>query len=236
MAGTIVGDTAVDDVVESILEESAWKEPPVDVLELARRMGVEVAIDTRQQGRGRHKRLRGRSAIFLRPDPRPERLQWAAAHEVGELVAHRLFSTMNCDPREIAPDAREQSANLLASRLLLPTRWFAADAEHMQADLLRLKSRYCTASHELIALRLLDFSPPAVVTLFDQGRVTRRRCNSSPMPPRLLPSEWDCWRCVHHSGQPVHCLEEGIRITGWPIHEAGWRREILRTTASPAEW
>ena len=103
-----------------------------------------------------------RATILLRPEPRFERRQWAVAHEIGEHVACRVFALWGVDPRETQANAREHVANNLAGRLLLPTAWFAADAVACGWDLLGLKARYRTASHELIARRMLECRPPVI--------------------------------------------------------------------------
>ncbi len=83
-------------------------------------------------------------------------MQWAIAHELGECERHRVFEFLQVDPREAPPAAREAVANHLASRILLPREAFSADATACGWDLPELKSRYTTASHELIARRMLD--------------------------------------------------------------------------------
>ena len=78
---------AVDDAVAELLKRAQITRPPVDALALATRLEIVVAFDHTQYSRGRHNVLSGQSSIFLKPDERPERLQWAAAHELGEVIA-----------------------------------------------------------------------------------------------------------------------------------------------------
>ena len=124
----------LDRVAEEILDEAGVARPPVDALAVAQTLGIAVALDDRQEGRARYVRLgdrwsgRSRATILLRPEPRFERRHWAVAHEIGEHVAHRVFARWGADPGETDANAREQVANCLAGRLLLPTAWFAADA------------------------------------------------------------------------------------------------------------
>lgn len=233
---------ALDDVAFDLLAQAEVTQPPVDCLELADRLGMAVATDGRQQSRARFVRLasvagNGMDSIFLRPEPRWERRQWAVAHEIGEWVAHRVFDKLALDPREAPPSLREQVANLLASRLLLPTDWFAADAERAGWDLAILKRRYATASHELVARRMLDFSPPVVVTVFDQGELTWRRSNVPGRPPALTDWEQACLDRVRTTAAPQQSERGFSRVAGWPVHEPTWRREILRTEAHElADW
>ena len=97
-----------------------------------------------------------------------------------------MFRSLSVDPREAPPAARETVANQLAARILLPRGEFGCDARACDWNLLELKQRYVTASHELIARRMLDFTPAVIITIFDQGRRTFRRGN---LPFRALP--WD---------------------------------------------
>lgn len=225
----------LDAVAAEVLAEAGIVEPPVDTVQVARALGITVAWDDRQAGRGRYVRLRGRhggrtrSTIVARPEPRPERQQWAVAHEIGEHTSHRVFAALGIDGRESPPDAREQVANYLASRLLLPAAWLVADAAACDWDLLRLKRRYPTASHELIGRRMLEMPPPVIVTIFDNGALHFRRSNVPGRVPGPSPVELACRLAVHQQALP-QSRRDGLRtIQGWPVHEDAWKREILRT-------
>ncbi len=224
----------LDRVVEEVLAEAGMRGPPIDALSMAQTLGLVVAVDDRQQGRARYVRLgdrwaaRSRATILLRPEPRPERRQWAVAHEIGEHVAYRVFAQWGTDPRETAADAREQVANWLAGRLLLPTRWFTADAAACRWDLLALKQRYRTASHELIARRMLECRPAVVISIYDQRQLSFRRSNVAGRVPPPSRAEIECWSSVHERRRPLQTRQGPSLVQGWPIHEDGWQREILR--------
>jgi hypothetical protein len=231
----------LDAVAMEVLVEAGVDRPPVDAFQVARRLGITVAIDDRQQGRARYVRLRGRRAgrpratILLRPDPRWERQQWAVAHEIGEHAAHRMFALLGVDPRETVPNAREVVANHLAGRLLLPAAWFEADAADCDWDLIKLKSRYPTASHELIARRMLECRPPVIISVFDHGQRYFRRSNLPGRVPPPSSAEMECWQWVHNHGRPRQTYEGLRTIQAWPVHEEGWKREILRTEVEEFE-
>ncbi|HLA85050.1 MAG TPA: ImmA/IrrE family metallo-endopeptidase [Thermoguttaceae bacterium] len=226
---------ALDRVADDALAEAGIDGPPVDALTVAQRLGIAVAWDADQSGRGRCARLRGhpgralRPAILLRPDPRAEREHWAIAHEIGEHRAHRVFAALSVDPAEAPTGARETIANRLAGRLLVPRGWVLRDVAECGWDLAELKLRYASASHELIARRMLEFPPPVIVTIFDHGRITLRQSNVPGRTPPLSEAEHQCWRQAHDSGQPSRESGEMIEVRGWPIHEPDWQREILRT-------
>jgi Zn-dependent peptidase ImmA (M78 family) len=226
---------ALDGVAAAVLGEAGWDNPPVNCLLIARRLGLEVAYDSRQPGRGRFVSLRSfeseqtRESIFLRPEPRPERVQWAVAHEIGEKFSHQVFAALGVDPREAPRGARETVANHLAGRMLLPSEWFEADAADCGWDLLALKARYATASHELIARRMLDFDPWIVITVFDNDRQTFRRSNRYRRKPELAATEIECRQLAAQRRSPQAVEAHGYRVQAWPIYEADWRREIMRT-------
>jgi hypothetical protein len=230
---------SLDAVAAGVLEAVGIDAPPVDLISAARQLGITVAWDDRQRVRGRYVRLgspRGAApTIFLRPEPRPERRQWAVAHEIGEHTAHRVFAELWVDPREVGPEAREDVANHLASRLLLPTSWFTVDGSEWGWDLTLLKTRYSTASHELIARRMLDMAPAVIITIFDHGQVTFRRSNVSGQVPPPSPTETGCWQAVHDENRPECLSRSRLSVQGWPVHEPGWKREILRTEVEFAE-
>lgn len=231
---------ALDAAAAEVLTQAGVEQPPVDSLCVARALGTTVAVDERQQGRARYVRLQARrgasprTTILLRPEPRLERRQWAVAHEIGEHVAHRVFSHLLVDSREIAPGTREKVANHLAGRLLLPTAWFGPDAESCQWDLIELKRRYRTASHELIARRMLDFPPPVIITIFDQGGLYLRRSNVPGEIPAPSSAEMECYRTTHDRNRPYEASEGTQLVRSWPVHEEGWKREILRTEVDVA--
>jgi len=225
----------LDAVAMEVLDSAGVDRPPVDPLAVAHALGLAVATDDRQQGRARYVRLRGlrgrasRPTVLLRPDPRPERCHWALAHEIGEHVAHRVFHRLGADARTVSSRVREVVANQMAGRLLLPTPWFAADAVAVDWDLPALKARYDTASHELIARRMLDLPAVAIITIYDQGKLHFRRGNVPGRLPPPSPEEVLCWETAHDGNPAEHLAGGGRRIRGWPIHEPGWKREILRT-------
>jgi hypothetical protein len=176
-----------------------------------------------------------RATILIRPEPRFERQQWAVAHEIGEHVAYRVFARWGADPREMEANARERVANLMAGRLLLPTAWFEADAAECGWDLIALKARYHTASHELIARRMLECRPPVIISIFDHRRLSFRRSNVPGRVPSLFQAERECWDHVSQRHLPQQTREGPNLVQGWPIHEDGWEREILRTELAECE-
>ncbi|MER3416152.1 MAG: hypothetical protein C4297_08095 [Gemmataceae bacterium] len=221
---------AIDRLVDELLDQAAIGQPPVNTLDLAARaLGLQVYMDPGQRSRGRASRQRDRGVVFLRPESRPERLHWALAHEIGEHLKARIWQRLGVPPAERPALAGESLANLFARRLLVPTRWFRDDAPWCHYDLSELKERYRTASHEVIAWRMLDLPDPCIVTVVDNGHVTRRRSNAWPVTRQLLPVERACQHYVHEYSRPRRLQQGGHTVWGWPVHEPDWKREILRT-------
>ncbi len=222
----------LDAVATETLAKAGIGEPPIDAVAIAKCLGLAVAWDDRQSGRARIVNLAsgggelGKS-IFLRHDERLEREHWAVAHEIGESLAERVFADLGIDPLAAPKHARELVANGIASRLLLPRDMFGVDGAASNWDLLALKDRYTTASHELIARRMLDFPSPVIIAVYDQNRRTWRKTNLPARLPKASPREIECRRQCHELGEMVHCNgSPTIRV--WPIHESQWQREIVR--------
>src|SRR5213076_907356 len=116
-----------------------------------------------QPQRGRAQRAGGRKHIYLRPEPTEERHQWTVAHEIGEHLKVSLLERLGVESGQTRAMAGESLANLFAHRLLVPTCWFADEAPARDYDLLELKQRYRTASHEVIAWRFLDLPAGCIV-------------------------------------------------------------------------
>jgi hypothetical protein len=237
---------ALDACAAEVLWEAGVQEPPVDAALVAERIGLVVARNDALVCRGRLVQLadprgseQGQGTIVVGPAERPERLHWAVAHEIGESVAYRVFAALGVQPDSVPENTREQIANHLASCILLPRTWFAADGPPLDWDLVGLKQRYTTASHELIARRMIEMPPPIVITLCDLGSIRWRRGNLGARPARLLPEEGAVWRRAHESGDNASAILDPERtglesVHAWPIHEPDWKREILRSVV--AEW
>jgi Zn-dependent peptidase ImmA (M78 family) len=220
----------IDAFVDDLLRAAALTEPPVDAIKLAQRhLGMVVCLDKGQTSRGRAQRTGGRPQIFLKPEPTEERHQWTVAHEIGEHLKVQLLERLGIDPHETPVMAGESLANLLAHHLLVPTCWFASDAPRLGYDVLELKQQYRTASHEVLALRMLDLPEPAIITIVDNDHVSRRRSNAWRVRKQLESVEARCQRYVNHYSRPKMLREDGWTVHGWPVHQADWKREILRS-------
>ena len=220
----------IDRMIEELLDVARLTQPPVDTIALAQQhLGMVVCLDQRQPQRGRAQRALGKKQIYLRPEPREERHQWTVAHEIGEHLKGELLQRLNIEPSEARAMTGESLANLFAYRLLVPTCWFAEDAKTFEYDLLALKKRYATSSHEVLAWRFLDLPQPCIVTIIDNERIHRRRSNAWRTKRELLPAETECWKYVTQRGKAKLVHDDEWSVQGWPVHQLDWKREILRS-------
>jgi Zn-dependent peptidase ImmA (M78 family) len=226
----------IDQMVEELLEAAGVNAPPVDAIALAQgHLGMVVCLDKRQAQRGRAQRTRGKPQIYLRPEPTEERHQWTVAHEIGEHLKTELLPRLAIEPRETKAMTGESLANLFAYRLLVPSRWFGVDVKELDYNLLRLKERYRTSSHEVLAWRFLDLPEPCVVTIIDNDHVSRRRSSGPRITRELLPIEKKCQEHVNRTSRPRTIQRDGVRVQGWPVHAPDWKREILRSGIDPGD-
>ncbi len=222
--------STVDEIVEELLDAAGVTRPPTDSIVLAQRhLGLMVCLDRRERKPGRSRRTRESEQIFLSPDQSPEQQQWTVAHAIGQHLKPDLLERLGIPTDERPALLGESLPNLLAQRLLVPTLWLQDEVRNCDGDLLELKKRFPTASHEVIAWRLLDLADPCIITIIDNDHVHRRRSNAWRMRKELSGPEKLCQRYVNQYSRPTLVREEGWTVQGWPIHQADWKREILRS-------
>ncbi len=226
-------ELACDELVADLLADLRLMPINVDAFAVAAGLGIDIAMDARQAGRARIKRIAGRPTVMLRPEERPERTQWALAHEIGEALAPRIAASLVDEP-DVLPLLREQWANLFAARLLLPRDGFLPEVERLDGDVILLKGVFPHVSHEQLLWGLLRLDVPTVATVFDQGRLTRRQGNTGGCVP-LTSWEREFWWVVHETGRSFEETQADYRLQGWAIHEDQWQRELLRVTLTSRE-
>ena len=132
------------------------------------------------------------------------------------------------------PGTEQKSANthligLIATRLLLPTRWFEAAARKASSDILRIQEAFRTVNLEPIALRLLEIEDLCVIAIVDDGVVGLRRSNAMQATKKLTPAEELCVEKVIETEEPQTVRREGWTSRGWPVTTGPFNRIVLRS-------
>ena len=190
--------------------ESRHREPPVDAFAVARALGIAVALDDRQAGPGAIRPAeRSPCGATAGDDPlaartAAERQQWAVAHEIGEHVACHVFAQWGVDPRETAaqrPRGGGQQPGgpaAVADGLVRGRR-----GRRAAGTCSLLKARYATASHELIARRMLECRPPVIISIFDHSAFPFGGATFPAGCRRHRRPKCECWRDVHAATMPL---------------------------------
>jgi hypothetical protein len=201
----------LDHFVMDLLDAARVPEPPIDAVAIARRhLGLALELD---------------------PDADEEARHAAAAVAAGERLKPDLLRALGLDPAQKRGLLGQSLTGLFADRLLAPTAWLADEGRACGWDLFALKERFVTASHERLALRLLDLAEPCVISIIDNGHVSKRRSNAFRVNKQLSAPETRVQQYVHRYSRPHDLNEDGWRVQGWPVHVADWKREILRGVA-----
>lgn len=119
--------------------------------------------------------------------------------------------------------------NLIAQRILVPTHWLKSIALSVDYDLIELKRIFKTPAYEIIALRMLDLENPCIITIVDNGHIFKRKSNCCIPPKTLSHTEAMVLNYVHENSRPKKANDQGWQVSGWPVHQLDWRREILRS-------
>lgn len=224
----------LDDLIDDLQQTTGLFGPAIDPFEVAERLQNCVLIDATLPARGCRRELGGGVAgIVIAPDDRDERMCFATAHEIGEQHVASLCERLMLALDDCSERLREDLANRIASRLLVPNPWFQDVAHATDFDLFVLKATFPFASHQVIAWRMLDVETPTIVSIFDNGQQSSRKANFGGRR-ELLPLEKAVLERCHRHVRPSEVTRDGVRVQAWPIHEPAWQREILRTTVQ--EW
>lgn len=170
--------------------------------------------------------------LLIRPEESTvaagERECFACAHELAESsVAARILTKAGVD--DPSDELREWTCNLFAGALLAPADWFRQAWQEQAGDLRRVKRVFGTASHEVLARRLITWEVPTVVTVVDNGRVTSRTGNCQHID-KLTPTERQAVEKLSGRQRTIDLTAEPLRVEGWRIDADGWERIILRLT------
>lgn len=176
--------------------------PPIDVVELARRMGVDSIKTERMFEDGRLEQDGRHATIYLRADLPPTRQRFTIAHELGHrLLLHPRAPAQRYRHR-VVHDREERLCDDLAAAILLPRSWVQshfASSPHCLASVRRLAKETSTSlsasivrlcdtvawSESLLRFRLLDsrwrLEAPAAVPFEIHGRIRTTPATSATL-------------------------------------------------------
>jgi len=209
----------IHQTVERLLAAARIKDPPVSPQRIARALRINVLDRDLPKRRGQSYRYRGMKFVDIGKGDRTERSNFALAHEIMELELPETIT----DKQE-----RHEIAARGTAALLCPKRFFSEAIEPGEFDLFGLKTRFSTASHEVIALRSLDFSE-AIISVFDNGRLVNRQTSYSFGAQRVSPFERELMKHVMASGEVERDVWDGVSAIAHPVFEDDFKRVILRT-------
>jgi Zn-dependent peptidase ImmA (M78 family) len=122
----------------SLLNKAGVFEPPVNPVDIARQLGVQVNFVTFS---GDSEGVSGlydpsQNAIYVNQDDPGVRQTFTIAHELGHKVLHEdwarsaAYKVLWRDPRKQGKDRFEQEANFFAANLLMPKGMVSCYKEH----------------------------------------------------------------------------------------------------------
>lgn len=97
--------------------------PPVDVISIARRLGVDSIEAAELVEDGRLEKTASGTRILVRKGISPERGRFTIAHELGHLLLHHPESELVARRHRIGEDQEERFCEDFAAALLLPRSW-----------------------------------------------------------------------------------------------------------------
>ncbi len=162
----------IGSLVAKLLSEHRISEAPVDVLHIAKRLGLEVRKEAAEgdlSGFLFRNEGNGKAVIGVNRNQHPNRQRFTVAHELGHYLLHstgrvhveRGYSIKLRDGRSSeGVDEEEKEANLFAAELLMPRRFLTRDISHAasldlfdEASLSEVAERY-KVSTQALAFRL----------------------------------------------------------------------------------
>lgn len=227
---------AIDRVVLQLLQEAGIDEPPVPTIDLLQhQFNYTIAFQEEEEDEdphlARYKRPPRKQSrqLMLNPAQSDEGQSVAAARacarEMLPGILKRLGVVQGSDNRSV----QNSLVSLIAPRLLLPGRWFEKSSRRANYDLIRIHEEFSTATFEMIAVRLLDFEDPMIISIVDDGAIALRKSNAFPVKRELVAAETDCLQKIQETEDPEKVRKDGWSVWGWPIPNGPFNRIILRS-------
>ncbi|MGL4421998.1 MAG: hypothetical protein ACRCZF_15125 [Gemmataceae bacterium] len=228
---------AIDAAVRQLLETTEQLEPPVDaVLLVQMAFGFRIQmiepedeepLEYGEEPR-RPRRPPPRTLVF-KYDQSEESQQAMAARACAKAMLPGILQKIGIAPGTENRGLGNQLGALIATRLLLPTRWFARSARQTGFDLMALKDIYPSASYEALARRMLDVAEePMVMAIVEDGSISWRRGNRFAAPRKLHACEELCIEQLAQT-EVAKARAAGWTAWGWATPGIPFRRIVLRS-------
>jgi predicted transcriptional regulator len=222
---------AIDKVAWEMLDRLGVVEPPVDALWLAehefdysvRETEPDEELESAPRSRVRRKE------IVVRFDQTEESRQAAGARACARELIPRVLARLGVTVTPEHRPATNALVGMIAPRIVLPSRWFGKDCRKLGYDLMSIKERYATAGYEMIAWRWLEFEEPCIVAIVDDGIVSARRSNCSPVNKKLTSTEERCAKETQARRESTRVRGEEATTWSWPIPNGPFGRIVLRS-------
>lgn len=132
--------------------------PPVDLLRVARYLGVEAIREAAMVEDGRLEQIGGCSRVYVRSGTVPSRRRFTIAHELAHIVLAGREAELIAHRSATAVDPEERFCNQFAAALLIPRGWLLENAPSGDESLAiaRKVSRLTRTSLAATVVRLRD--------------------------------------------------------------------------------
>ncbi len=218
--------SAIDRVVGTFLESMRLFQPPVDWVELAVSI-PGIRRETAQEATGLSRRRAASKGKLLFADSlKEESRQRLAAQAISQFLLPKVGDILGIEDGERPPTSWVRA---LVERLMVPPLWFRDVWRDENGDFVKVLNRFAFTPLEIVAQRLLDDSEPTVLSIIDHGSLTHRASNGPRAGKVLWPLEKECFEYISHFSRTRRLSQGGMTVSGWPIHQSDWKKEVLRT-------
>jgi IrrE N-terminal-like domain len=159
---------AADQQVAWLLDRvGVASQPPVDLIALAERMGIEAIHDSPMIEDGRLEQRSGKAVIYVRDDLEGGRRQFTIAHELGHRLLLHPRAPATEYRRRLTGDELERFCDDVAAAILLPRTWveqtFANEPRQLKTIRRMAAMSSTSLSASLVRLRVVQRWPQSLL-------------------------------------------------------------------------
>lgn len=150
-------------MAEAVLRTNGITHPPVEIVELAKSVGIiAITIAPLSKAGVTHALPNGEFAVIVREQDGPERQRFTIAHEVGHRILHPAYESHGMLEQVAARGDYgiiERAVNHFAACLLMPRSWVRELCESQlwdRADLISATARHFEVSRQSAEIRIVE--------------------------------------------------------------------------------